>query len=149
MANRNARVEISLDVEALRDILGERQEKMPQVVREVLTRQGIEGESLTKRKTPVDTGRLRSSVSHQVEDDYVAVGSNVKYAPFVIGDVPPFIIKPRRAKALRFKIGNRVIFAQRVRHPGGKKILQKVAEELRRKQPQVVHEVLVRQGIIE
>ena len=31
----------------------------------------------------VDTGRLRSSVSHQVDDDSVQVGTNVNYAVYV------------------------------------------------------------------
>jgi phage gpG-like protein len=31
----------------------------------------------------VDTGRLRSSISHQVDDDSVQVGTNVNYAVYV------------------------------------------------------------------
>ncbi|PWI06533.1 hypothetical protein DIZ27_32860 [Streptomyces sp. NWU339] len=37
---------------------------------------------------------------------------------FVLDGTRPHIIRPRRAKALRFETGGRVVFAKRVRHPG-------------------------------
>ena len=41
-------------------------------------------ESYAKQKCPVDTGRLRNSITHQQEGKRtVAIGSNVVYAPFV------------------------------------------------------------------
>lgn len=46
---------------------------------------GMIAEGYAKRKCPVDTGNLRSSITHQV--DYqgkkVYVGTNVEYAPYV------------------------------------------------------------------
>ena len=44
---------------------------------------GLTAEGYAKENTPVDTGRLRNSISHAVEDDAVYIGSNVEYAPFV------------------------------------------------------------------
>lgn len=44
---------------------------------------GLTAEGYAKENTPVDTGRLRNSMSHAVEDDAVYIGSNVEYAPFV------------------------------------------------------------------
>lgn len=38
-------------------------------------------ESYAKRLVPVDTGNLRNSITHEMEDDAVVVGSNVFYAP--------------------------------------------------------------------
>ncbi|MFB8347909.1 hypothetical protein [Streptomyces niveus] len=37
---------------------------------------------------------------------------------FVLDGTRPHIIRPRRAKALRFAVGGRVVFAAYVRHPG-------------------------------
>lgn len=44
---------------------------------------GITAEKYAKEKTPVDTGRLRNSISHAKDDDSAYVGSNVEYAPYV------------------------------------------------------------------
>lgn len=40
-------------------------------------------ETYTKGLTPVDTGALRNSFTHQVSEDKVTIGSNLEYAPFV------------------------------------------------------------------
>jgi hypothetical protein len=37
---------------------------------------------------------------------------------FVLDGTRPHIIRPRRAKALRFEAGGRVVFTKLVRHPG-------------------------------
>jgi phage gpG-like protein len=44
---------------------------------------GLTAEGHAKKITPVDTGRLRNSISHAVEDKAVYIGSNVEYAPYV------------------------------------------------------------------
>lgn len=44
---------------------------------------GLKAENFAKKDCPVDTGRLRNSISHQVEPDGVYIGTNVEYAPFV------------------------------------------------------------------
>lgn len=44
---------------------------------------GATAETYAKDETPVDTGRLRNSISHAVEDDAAYIGSNVEYAPYV------------------------------------------------------------------
>lgn len=41
----------------------------------------VEGEA--KRRVPVDSGRLRNSIGHQVSGDQVAVGTNVEYSPYI------------------------------------------------------------------
>lgn len=56
------------------------------VAAEIL-RRGIRVETLAKRLCPVDTGRLRSSITHALGKDsrsiYCDVGTNVEYAPYV------------------------------------------------------------------
>ena len=44
---------------------------------------GLTAEGYAKRDTPVDTGRLRNSVSHTTDDEAAYIGTNVEYAPYV------------------------------------------------------------------
>lgn len=45
---------------------------------------GIQAEGYAKMKCPVDTGRLRNSITHAQEgDDTEILGTNVEYAPYV------------------------------------------------------------------
>lgn len=46
---------------------------------------GIVAEGYAKDKCPVDTGRLRDSISHSVDDgnNAVHIGTNVEYAAYV------------------------------------------------------------------
>lgn len=63
----------------------ERVDEMPEVVRD-LTRRAVKVERRAKQLAPVDTGRLRSSVTHEVTRDgqgpVAIVGSDVDYAPY-------------------------------------------------------------------
>lgn len=40
-------------------------------------------EGYAKADCPVDTGRLRNSITYEAEDRKVSVGTNVEYAPYV------------------------------------------------------------------
>lgn len=40
-------------------------------------------EGYAKDNTPVDTGRLRNSITHAETEDAIYVGTNVEYAPYV------------------------------------------------------------------
>ena len=51
--------------------------------RSALTAIGATAETYAKQETPVDTGRLRNSISHAVDGEAVYIGSNVEYAPYV------------------------------------------------------------------
>jgi hypothetical protein len=60
-----------------------------------LQKSAVTVESKTKENTPVDTGRLRSSITHSMDTATVPlwakVGTNIKYAPFVeLGTRPHF-----------------------------------------------------------
>ena len=44
---------------------------------------GLTAETYAKKATPVDTGRLRNSISHSVDGEAAYIGSNVEYAPYV------------------------------------------------------------------
>ena len=44
---------------------------------------GLTAETYAKKITPVDTGRLRNSISHETDKEAVYIGTNVEYAAFV------------------------------------------------------------------
>lgn len=58
---------------------------MHEAVMRALERCGMEAEGYAKDLCPVDTGNLRNSISHKVDDGEPAVyiGSNTSYAPYV------------------------------------------------------------------
>lgn len=56
---------------------------------------GIEAERYAKEYCPVDTGRLRNSITHTREgEETVLIGSNVEYAPYV--EAGTSRMKPRK-----------------------------------------------------
>lgn len=68
------------------------------------------------------TGRLRSGIVAQ----FVSGGRSVTweilspapYSVYVENPTRPHVIRPRRARALRFEVGGQVVFAGKVNHPG-------------------------------
>ena len=58
---------------------------LPEQIEQALTAIGLTAESYAKRDCPVDTGRLRNSITNAVEvgERSVYIGSNVEYAAFV------------------------------------------------------------------
>ena len=72
---------------------------------------------------PVDTGRLRASIQGEARRTWTLrpqfiVFSNVDYAPMVNDGTRPHVIRPRNARALRFEVGGRIVYARYVMHPG-------------------------------
>lgn len=63
------------------------QNQLGDVLSDWMTGVVAKGERYAKERTPVDTGRLRSSISGQVEGTGTGVrgrvGTNVEYAPYV------------------------------------------------------------------
>jgi hypothetical protein len=76
-------------------------------------------------RTPVDTGRLRASIATNVRrlpngrEGRVFV-QQVPYAVPVEEGSKPHVIEARSGRALRFRVGGKVIFRRRVQHPGSK-----------------------------
>lgn len=50
--------------------------------RAVLVAIGKKAEGYAKAKAPVDTGRLRSSITYTIDGDSVEITSDVEYAPY-------------------------------------------------------------------
>jgi len=72
--------------EQLNKKLAQLQAKSDGKLKEVLTKSVIEVERKAKLKSPVDTGRLRASITHEVSklrSQHIGrVGTNVEYAPY-------------------------------------------------------------------
>jgi hypothetical protein len=78
-------------------------------------------EAQAKARAPVDTGNLRSSITSAVTVTPGAVTGTVvapvEYAAAVHDGRAAQTIRPVRARALRFRVGNRVVFAMSARVP--------------------------------
>jgi len=121
-------VEFYLKIEGLEELQARLRTASAQVHGELvgaMWRSVFTVERNVKMRTPVDTGRLRSSIGSNVEALGGAVtgyiGTNVEYAPHVEFGTGPHVIVPRRARCLHWvsKAGEHV-FAMRVQHPGTK-----------------------------
>ncbi len=83
-----------------------------------------------KSETPVRTGKLKSTTIFTIEggpdNQSLTIRQGARtiggafYGEFVREGTAPHVIKPVKAKSLRFQIGDRVIFAKQVNHPGTK-----------------------------
>jgi len=85
---------------------------------------GFQIEREAKDRAPVDTGRLRASITTDLIEKrgipMVKVGTNVEYAPYVEFGTDPHVITPDSKEALQWtdpETGEPV-FAKRVEHPG-------------------------------
>lgn len=54
-----------------------------EVIERALTEVGDTAVGYVAMLTPVDTGRLRASITKEVQGHFVAIGTNVEYAPAV------------------------------------------------------------------
>lgn len=68
--------EISLNIENIINNI------LPSAIQQGLDRAGYIVENDAKRKVGVDTGTLRNSITHEVEDSICYIGSAIEYAPY-------------------------------------------------------------------
>lgn len=75
---------MAIDVK-ITDNSGEFLKALPEQIEQALIAIGLTAESYAKADCPVDTGRLRNSITHAVEtgEQAVYIGSNVEYAASV------------------------------------------------------------------
>lgn len=68
----------------LKSNVAEIEKAMEQAKKRALEKVGMFVETEAKKLAPVDTGRLRNSITHEQEDENTEIiGSNVEYASFV------------------------------------------------------------------
>ena len=78
-----------LDVQGVLEVREDNRQAIANAIDKALMRGlekvGLVAEGYAKRLCPVDTGRLRNSITHQVNDSEksVYIGTNVEYAPHV------------------------------------------------------------------
>lgn len=78
-------------------------------------------EADAKRECPVDTSRLRDSITTNITGKFSGeCGTNVEYAEDVEYGTRPHTIVPKKANALHWKSGGTDYFAKKVNHPGTK-----------------------------
>lgn len=91
-----------------------------QKAKEVVNTSAINIQREAKKRCPVDTGRLRSSIRMEFFEDGLAgqVGTDVQYAPAVEFGTAPHEIRPKKKKALYWPGADHPV--KRVMHPGTK-----------------------------
>ena len=89
-------------------------------IREEFKNVGYSLERNIKIECPVKSGNLKSSHSLVfIDENNLAVGTAVEYAPIVNFGSVAHIIRPKEAKALAFKNNKgKLIYRKLVRHPG-------------------------------
>ena len=75
-------------------------------------------------EAPRKTGKSASMITYKTFVRGLNIGFSIElpevYSKFVIPGTRAHVITPRHAKALRFVVGGKVVFTQRVNHPGTK-----------------------------
>lgn len=89
-----------------------------------LLRLGAEVATEARTRVGVDTSQTQQTIRPILDPSPVALAvrivASTRYALFHHEGTRPHVIRPRRAKALRFVSGGQVIFASKVNHPGTK-----------------------------
>lgn len=89
-----------------------------------LDRRAARVASRARQLVGVDTGLLRSTIRIERGAGYrdIVAGrtGQTRYTGWHHDGTTAHVIRPRRAKALRFVVGGRVVFAAKVQHPGSR-----------------------------
>ena len=119
-------IELDLDTRFLKELtkkIKQYKKELKKEIQEALKNTVLEIEKEAKKKCPVDTGRLRNSITAEIQSPIEGqVGTNVKYASAVEYGTKPHTIRPRKAKLLVWKDKDSKKFhsAKEVKHPGTK-----------------------------
>jgi hypothetical protein len=102
----------------------------PTLIERALRRPGGIGERLLRRRAErvaarareLAPGTMADHITTRVEDTGQGLAAYVisehLATQYVIYGTRPHIIRPRRARALRFRVGGRTVYAAYVHHPG-------------------------------
>lgn len=73
-------VDVNVNIESNTEIF---KNALPEQIAQALEAIGLTAEGYAKDLCPVETGRLRNSISHARDDDNAYIGTNVEYAAYV------------------------------------------------------------------
>lgn len=90
------------------------------LIQPLVERLASRAEQIMREKAPVRTGVLRASIMKEVMDGGAVIRPTVPYAVYAETGTSPHEIQPVHAKALRFEVAGRLVFATRVQHPGSR-----------------------------
>ena len=118
------------------------------VIERFIERLADRTEEVMYEKAPERTGRLKKSIRKIVKPNKAVIGPTVPYAIYVEYGTRPHEIRPVRARALRFEVEGRVVFAARVLHPGTRPqpFVRETAEQIREEAAEVFRDVFVSEG---
>lgn len=110
----------SADIYQLADALRQSSENSEVNTQEVLVRSATYIKQDMESRAPVDTGKLRQSISIQVDSKRVIIGPHTDYAGYVEFGTKPHVIRAKNKKSLMFIAGGKKVFVKKVNHPGTK-----------------------------
>lgn len=103
----------------LNKVLSEAPRKFPVLMNKAMHDIAFEVQGRAVKNAPFKTGNLRSSIQAEATSEKAVIGTNLEYARIhdIGGVIPARIVRPKRAKALRFFVGGKAVFAKSVRMP--------------------------------
>jgi HK97 gp10 family phage protein len=107
------------DLQDLADALEAVADEVDDAVDRAVRKTALDIEAQAKRKAPVDTGTLRSSIqARRLTTGRWAVGTPVEYAAHVEYGTGPHLITPNGDDPLTFKVDGEWVSTYEVEHPG-------------------------------
>lgn len=110
--------EASADIQKLADALRQSAQTAPMTTHEVLVQSAQYIKQDMESRVPVRTGKLKQSISIQVNTDSVVIGPHTDYAAYVEFGTKPHEIRPKNGKTLAWRGPNGMVYAKVVHHPG-------------------------------
>lgn len=89
-----------------------------QLIQPLIERLADRAEQIMREKAPARTGSLKASIMKEIRGKEAVIGPTAPHAIYVVFGTRSHEIRPAHARALRFEVAGRVVFAMRVRHPG-------------------------------
>lgn len=108
------------------------------MVRELIREAGEEGRDLARKYAPKKTGKGAQSIDYHLSNDgmTVEIMPDLTRYPYMyyqeVGTKGPYTIRARNAKALKFAVGDKTVFAKQVTHPGleAQRYMARAGEEI-------------------